>query len=116
LAKIGARLRNPAFPEHELQADEAEALAREAIQYLETSEQTVLLDRLNEYEPIPSALLQQFLAQLVRLFQAATEAGVPWNELSAAGSFLRSGRLVMWDFFAPGNGETTLISSMKAPT
>jgi hypothetical protein len=117
LAKIGARLRNPSFPDHDLAAAQGlrtEELEAEAIRYLRQSGQTTLLDHLEKYEPIPPALLQASLAQLYRLSDAMTKASVPWKLISVAASFLQSGRLVIWDFFPPEGGETAILSSMNA--
>ncbi|HTZ73137.1 MAG TPA: hypothetical protein VMB47_04395 [Candidatus Aquilonibacter sp.] len=121
LAKVGARLRNAPFPEIELRTSEgaadSEQLVKEGVKYLERSGQTLLLDHLKEYEPIPQSLLEEFLDHVTRLFRAAIEANVTWKALSAAGSFLGpESRLVMWDFFPPGNHETTFLSAMKAPS
>ncbi len=118
LAKIGARLLNPAFPEEELRTkgsySDSERLTQEAMQYLQRSGQTLLLDHLNKYEPISGTFLDAYVAQLMRLFRAITEAYVPWKAMSVAGSFLQGGRLVIWDFFSPGNLNTSALSTMRA--
>lgn len=117
LTKIGARLRNPSFPDEVLKAASgppSEQLAQEAVQYLKKTGQTLLLDHLNEYEPIPSSLLEAFLSQLLRLFRATAEAHAPWKALSIAGSVLEPSRLLIWDFFPPGNGDTRFLASMTA--
>jgi hypothetical protein len=116
LAKIGARLRNPSFPEKELQGASGSlpGLAEEGVQYLQKTGQTRLLEHLTGYEPIPSTLLDAFLDQLLRLIKAAVAAGVPWKTLSVAGSFLESSRLVMWDFFVPGNQDTSILATLTA--
>jgi hypothetical protein len=118
LAKIGARLLNPSFPEEELRAkgshSHSERLKQEAIQYLRRSGQTLLLDHLNEYEPVPPTFLDAFVAQLLRLLRATAEAHVPWKALSVASSFLAAGRLVIWDFFSPGIQNTRELSTIRA--
>ena len=118
LAKIGARLLNPSFPEEELRTigshSDSERLAREAMQYLQRSGHTLLLDHLNRYEPIPPTFLDAYVAQLTSLFRATTEAHAPWKALSVAGSFLQGGRPVIWDFFSPGNFDTNSLSTMRA--
>lgn len=120
LAKIGARLRNPSFPEAELSAEETEPkskiLAQEALKYLKASSQTLLLEHLGGYEPIPRELLEVFIEQARRLLQMAKVARVKWKELSLGGSFLGPRRLVMWDFFSPTSYETQLLSTMRAPS
>jgi hypothetical protein len=115
LAKIGARLRNPSFPEREVSTEGAQStvLAQEALEYLEASSQKLLIEHLHGYEPIPLELLGVFLEQALRLVQAARDARVRWKELSLGGSFLVPRRLVMWDFFSPTSYETQLLSAMK---
>jgi len=115
LAKIGARLRNPPFPDEALEASAANShsnqLADEAMRYLDKSGQTLLLNHLEEYEPIPEA----FLTQLRRLIRAMVHSQVTWEALSVSASFLDHGRLVMWDFFpSPGNRDTRLLSAVRA--
>jgi hypothetical protein len=116
LAKIGARLRNPFFPEEELQSASGSPLelAKEGVRYLQKTGQTRLLDHLTMYEPIPSTLFDAFLSQLLRLVRSAAAAQVPWKTLSVAGSFLESSRLVMWDFFPPGNQDTSVLAALTA--
>jgi hypothetical protein len=118
LVKIGARLLNPSFPEEELRAKESdshsERLRQEAVEYLQKSGQTLLLDRLNEYEPISPKFLEVFLEQLTRLLTATAQAQIPWKALSVASSFLKAGRLVMWDFFSPESQDTKALSTMRA--
>jgi len=117
LAKIGARLRNPSYPEEILHSasESLSELARDGKQYLHSTRQALLLNHLTAYEPIPSALLDAFLNQLLRLISSASAAKVPWQTISVAGSFLESSRLVMWDFFPPGNQNTTILGGMTAP-
>lgn len=118
LAKIGARLRNPAFPGSAAQPDgvriDPEQLTLEATEYLKKSGQTLLLDHLTAYEPIPKSCLESFLVQINRIIDAAVRAKVPWRTISAAGSFVSPSHLVMWDFFSPESYETTLLANMRA--
>jgi hypothetical protein len=116
LAKIGARLRNPPFPEEVLQAASGSPseLTQEGVRYLQKTGQFRLLDHLTVYEPIPSTLLDAFLNQLLRLVRSAAAAQVPWKMISVAGSFLDSNRLVMWDFFPPGNQDTSILATLTA--
>jgi hypothetical protein len=116
LAKIGAYLRNPSFPEEILQAASGSPseLAQEGARYLQKTGQTRLLDHLAVYEPIPSTLFDTFLNQLLRLVASAAGAQVPWQTISVAGSFLESNRLVMWDFFPPGDQDTSILAALTA--
>ncbi len=115
LVKIGARLRNPSFPDEVMDAAATEpdktALAREAIHFLQTSGQTTILDH-QEYEPIPSRLLDMFLREFLRLFERIRASKIRWKLLSVASSFLPQNHLVIWDFFSPGEHDTTVLSRL----
>lgn len=109
LAKIGARLRNPSFP-HKVMGAAATGpnqavLIQEAIHFLQTSGQTTMLDH-QKYEPIPPRLLDMFLGQFLRLFERIRASKIRWKLLSLAASFLSRNRLVIWDFFSPGEHNT----------
>ncbi len=112
LAKIGARLRNPSFPDDLMgmrgSASLQEELAEEAMRYLRTRGQTALLDHADEYEPIAPGLLNIFLNRLGELFQRMRRRRVQWQVFSVAGSFLSRDRLVIWDFFPAGDHDTDL--------
>lgn len=114
LVKIGARLRNPSFPDEVTSAatglDQA-VLIQEATQFLQTSGQTTMLER-QEYEPIPSRLLNMFLGEFLRLFERIRASKAKWKLLSVASSFLPHDRLVIWDFFSPGEHDTTVLSRL----
>jgi hypothetical protein len=115
LVKIGARLRNPSFPDEVLGATNTEldraALAKEAVHFLRTSKQTTMLEH-EEYEPIPSRLLDMFLSEFLLLFERIRASKIQWRLLSVASSFLPQDRLVIWDFFAPGEQDTTALSRL----
>lgn len=112
LAKVGARLRNPSFPDEVLEHFDCDKLANEARRYLEENGQTLVLEHLNNYEPIPLGLLDVFLVQLGRLLGAVAQ--VRWEALSVAGSFLGQQHLVMWDFFPTGDQDTRVLSGIRA--
>jgi hypothetical protein len=112
LVKIGARLRNPSFPDEVMDAAATEpdktALAREAILFLQTSGQTTMLDH-QEYEPIPLRLLDMFLKEFQWLFERIRASKIQWKLLSVASSFLPQDRLVIWDFFPPGEHDSSAL-------
>ena len=113
LVKIGAKLRNPSFPEEVIASgSDRMVLADEAERFLRTSGQTALLNHAREYEPIPSVLLNMFLDEFLRLFQRIRASKIGWRTLSLASSFLPQDRLVIWDFFSPGEHHTTDISRL----
>jgi len=114
LVKIGARLRNPSFPDEVMGTasgpDEA-VLIHEATNFLQTSGQTTMLEH-QEYEPIPARLLNIFLREFLGLFERIRASKMEWKLLSVASSFLPQDRLVIWDFFSPGDHDTTVLSRL----
>ncbi len=116
LAKIGARLRNPSFPDEWMQPNvpgtASEGLIHDATFYLRETGQTVLLDRSDSYDPIPAQLLDTFLGQVGRLSEAVEGSKVPWRTFSLAASFLSGGRFVIWDFFPPGDHDTRTLAHL----
>jgi hypothetical protein len=114
LMKIGARLRNSPFPDQVMDAatdSDKATLVQEATNFLQKSGQTSILDHA-EYEPIPSGLLDIFLAEFVRLFERIRASKIHWRLLAVSSSFLPVGRLVIWDFFPPGENDTTVLSGV----
>jgi len=112
LVKIGAKLRNPAFPDEVLSTlsrSELRSLAEEATRFLQSSGQTALLDHPREYAPIPAQLLDMFLQELQRLLRRVRSETIGWRTLSLAASFLPQNRLVIWDFFPPGEHDTRAL-------
>lgn len=113
LIKIGARLQSPAFPNEVVSAaasgEQRAKLAEKGLNFLRMSGQTALLEHMEEYEPIPSNLLNPFLGELLRLFERARAAKLYWRTLSLAASFLPGNRLVLWDFFPPGENDTRVL-------
>ncbi len=118
LVKIGARLRNPAFPDEQMQpgtsASALEGLVQQATRYLRESGQTALLERSDRYEPIPPRLLDAFLTEVFRLSKTVAESNVSWRTFSLAGSFLSEERLVIWDFFPPGEHDVRTLLKLMA--
>jgi hypothetical protein len=114
LMKIGARLRNPSFPDEVMGAatsPEQAILVQEAKHFLQTSGQTTMLGH-EEYEPIPSRLLNTFLGEFLRLFQKVKASKINWRTLSLAASYLPHDRLVIWDFYSPEDYDTTVLSRL----
>jgi hypothetical protein len=115
LMKIGARLRNPSFPDEVIEAAVTDAdratLLQEATDFLRKSGQTAILDN-SEYEPIPSRLLDTFVRELARILERVRASKIHWRLLGVSSSFLPHDRLVIWDFFSPGENDTTALSRL----
>jgi hypothetical protein len=118
LIKVGARLKNPSFPDELMPpgatAATLEGLAQYATHFLRNTGQTELLDRADHYEQIPARLLEVYLGELLRMFQTISVSDVSWKTFSLAASFLRADRLVFWDFFPTGEYDTMTLSDLHA--
>jgi hypothetical protein len=101
LVKIGARLRNPAYPRLVIDAPASQRrrLAEEAIDYLEKTKQRALLDHLGAYEPLPRHLAERFIAGVGSIVEGLSRYNIRLGPTSFAGTFTQRGRLVFWDFF-----------------
>jgi hypothetical protein len=101
LAKVGARLRNPAYPRTVI--DSAGVLRvrlpDEGVQYLKRTKQTALLNRLEAYEPIPKRFLERFINGVGNIVDGLRRYDIRLGATSFAGTFTERGRLVFWDFF-----------------
>lgn len=101
LAKIGARLKNPAFPDSILKgsAREADHLADAAIAFLKASHQTTLLRHADGYVPIPERHVVSFTRNIAGLLSGLSSYGIHLGPSSFAASVIRNRGLIFWDFF-----------------
>ena len=101
LAKIGARLRNPAFPRDILDSSGAEhlTLVREATEYLQSSGQDLLLKGSHNYLPIPRQYLEAFVNYVIQLISGLSSYGIQLGPTSISGGILERRGLIFWDFF-----------------
>jgi hypothetical protein len=104
LIKIGARLRNPAYPRTIIDsaATQRARLAREAVDYLERTKQGALLNHLEAYEPIPRRFVERFVSGVGDLINGLSRYNIRLGSASFSGTFTVRGRFVFWDFF-PAN-------------
>ncbi len=101
LVKIGARLKNPAHPEVILNSPgiQGTRLAQEAIDFLKRTEQTTLLNHLQDYEPVPRRLLERFVKGVGSIIHGLKRYNIQLGCLAFSGTFTTHGRFVFWDFF-----------------
>jgi hypothetical protein len=101
LAKVGARLRNPAYPRSVIDSAEVQRnrLAEEAMQYLRRTGQPALLNCLEAYEPIPKRFLERFVDGVGNIVHGLRRYDIRLGPTSFAGTFTERGRFVFWDFF-----------------
>jgi hypothetical protein len=104
LVKIGARLRNPAYPEVVLASPGAQSdqLSQDAVGFLNRTNQTLLLKHLDAYEPIPRRLLERFAVGVGGIIDGLRRYHIHLGSTAFSGTFTTRGRLVFWDFF-PAN-------------
>lgn len=111
LTKIGARLKNPAFPDIVLQdcAADSTRLVAEAIAFLKATRQGTLLKHAETYVPIPEKHVASFVRDVRRLLSGLSAYGIHLGPTSFAASVLPKRGLVFWDFFPARKQEADLL-------
>jgi hypothetical protein len=101
LVKIGARLKNPAYPETilELESNQRNELANDAEAFLIRTKQALLLKHPDEYEPIPRGHLERFASGVKSIVHGLERHGIRLGATAFSGTFTPRGRFVFWDFF-----------------
>jgi hypothetical protein len=100
LAKIGARARNPAFPDTVLGGrTESSLLAKEGIAFLKRMHQTMLLRHSNSYSAIPEKHINSLAQSIHLLLRGLSGYGIHLGPSSFAASIIPRRGLVFWDFF-----------------
>ena len=113
LAKIGARLRNAAFPQDvTINADELREDARRA---LRRNRETVLLRHAAKYDPIPHRYLLRFISGVVNILSGLERHSIAIGALTMSGTFTTGRRLVYWDFFPAEIGRARILYSSQSP-
>ena len=111
VTKIGARLRDPAFPEKVVRDNRK--LSREAVEFLKAKE-PFILRHAEHYEPIPRSLLLRFSLGVLRMLGHLTRLGLHLGSVSFSGTFTARKRLVYWDFFPADIKKTHLLYSFRS--
>jgi hypothetical protein len=109
LAKIGARIKNPAFPDEVLAKADKEELAASATIFLKRSRQTMLLRGAENYVPIPQSYLFAFAKHISQLLSGLAGYGIHLGSSSFAASVLPQRGLVFWDFFPARKQEAASL-------
>jgi hypothetical protein len=101
LVKIGARLRNPAYPKVIIDSGRIQQtrLAKEAMGYLKRTKQAALLNHLEMYDPIPKRFVERFVTGVGNIIDGLRRYNIRLGPTSFAGTFTARGRFVFWDFF-----------------
>jgi hypothetical protein len=111
LTKIGARLRNPAFPK-EVAAEPSE-LREDAGRFLRRNRETLLLKHSLGYEPIPQRYLLRFVSGVVSMLSGLERYGIRLGTVTFSGTFTTRRRLVYWDFFPADTNKARLLYSVR---
>lgn len=109
LAKIGARIQNPALPDTSYRddAEKASRFVSLAKQYLSKTRQDVLL---NASGPVfvPIVLIEQVMRNVQKTIRALLQKGVELSLVSFSASVTHAG-LIFWDFFPAKPAEVGLL-------
>jgi len=109
LAKIGARIRNPAFPDEVQAHANKDELVAAATRFLRTSGQTVLLKHSDSYRPIPERHLSSFSRFIAQLLSGLADYGIHLGSSSFAASVIAKRGIVFWDFFPAKKQEAASL-------
>ena len=110
LAKIGARLRNPAFPKA-VTAEPGE-LREDAQRFLHRTRETLLLQHSQTYEPIPQRYLSRFISGVARMLSGLERHSLRFGAVTFSGTFTTRRRLVYWDFFPADTKKGHLLYTL----
>ena len=110
LEKIGARIKDPAFPDALLNSVSNKGqLRRDATSFLKISHQTALLRHADGYVPIPRRHLLAFVGRVDSLLKGLGEYGIHLGPSSFAASIIPPRGLVFWDFFPARTQEASWL-------
>jgi hypothetical protein len=110
LAKIGARLKNPAFPDSvEGSVPASSQLAAEAITFLKATRQTTLLRHAGSYTPILEKHITAFARDVRKLLSGLSGYGIHLGPSSFSASVIPKRGLVFWDFFPARKQEAASL-------
>jgi len=111
LIKIGARLKNPAYPIplSEISNDRQAYFKEQAISFLVRTRQTLLLRHLHEYRPIPLDFLRRFIIGVNLITGHLKRHNCVLGATGFSGTFTARGRLVFWDFFPADRAKAELL-------
>jgi len=111
LAKIGARAKNPAFPDAVLKGSKADSsmLAEEGIAFLKRTHQTLLLKHAGSYSAIPEKHIVSFAHNIQVLLSGLSGYGIHLGPSSFAASIVPKRGLVFWDFFPARKQEAASL-------
>jgi hypothetical protein len=109
LAKIGARIENPPFPDAALKSADPAQLVKGAIAFLKSTRQTTLLKHAEDYSPIPKRHVASFATDVRMLLAGLSGYGIHLGSSSFAASLIPKRGLIFWDFFPARKQEAASL-------
>lgn len=111
LAKIGARTKNPAFPDVALRDRNADqsSLIKLGTSFLRSTRQTLLLKHMKAYRPISEKHVVSFSQHVQSLLSGLSEYGIHLGPSSFAASIIPKRGLIFWDFFPARKQEVSSL-------
>jgi len=111
LFKIGARLKNPAYPINASRLSDSDQgrLKNEAIDFLKKTGQTLLLRHSNCYRPVPHRFLRRFIKGVGAIIDLLDTYSINLGSMAFSGTVTTHGRFLFWDFFPADSGKAMLL-------
>ncbi len=109
LAKIGARIVNPAYPDDVLKSVSSQELIERGIASLKSSRQTTLLKHAENYVPVPEKLVRVFVSEVEKALKGLSQYGIHLGPSSFAASMIPKRGLIFWDFFPARKQEAASL-------
>ena len=117
LVKIGARVKEAAFPDTVLKngASNSAELAEQGIAFLKRTRQLTLLKHTNVYCPIPEKDVTLFSQSVAKLLAGLSSYGINLGPSSFAASLIPKRGLIFWDFFPSRKQEAAYLYPAGGP-
>jgi hypothetical protein len=117
LAKIGARVKDAAFPDTVLKtgATNSAELVAHGTAFLKRTRQLTLLKHADIYCPIPGKDLALFSRSVAKLLAGLSSYGIDLGPTSFAASFIPKRGLIFWDFFPSRKEDAAFLYPAGGP-
>lgn len=111
LAKIGARVKDPAFPETTLKsgASNLAELVEQGVAFLKNTRHLTLLRHADIYSPVPEKHVALFSRLVAKLLSGLSSYGINLGPSSFAASVIPKRGLIFWDFFPSRKQEAVYL-------
>jgi hypothetical protein len=118
LRKIGARLKDAAFPDTALKGESANSpeLEEQGMAFLKRTRQLTLLRHTDLYAPIPEQHVEMFSRFVAKLLSGLSSYGINLGPSSFAASVIPKRGLIFWDFFPSRKEEAIHLFHAGSPS